>query len=353
MVVSWPARIKDYGGLRSQFTHVNDVAATLFKVTGIAFPDEVDGIEQHALDGAEFSHTFDDPTALSKHHTQYFETFGNRAIYHEGWIAAAAHSVRTWDWGAEGSEHDCAVDRWELYYVAQDFSEARDVAEQYPEKLKKLQDLFDMEARNNDVYPLGAIAASFYEQPTLTAGKDAFTYYPGVPRLRLRSLPMLSGKSYRITADVLIPEDGADGVILSYGDRTSGFVVYLEHSRYFYESILRNGTHQVIASEVSAPFGSVQLAFDFTHEAAGVRKGWLKMTAGLGTGRLLINGTIVGQGPLVDELMFARYGSMGIGRAFGSPISNAFRVPFEFTGQIEKVTVEVAGEERRWRDRDS
>jgi len=342
MVVSWPARITDHGGLRSQFAHVNDVAATLFEVTGIALPQEVDGVGQQPLDGADFSHTFDAPMASSKHHTQYFETFGNRAIYHEGWIASAAHSVRTWDWGAQGAEADCALDRWELYHVAKDFSQARDIAAQHPERLRELQDLFNTEARSNSVYPLGAMAASFYDQPAMTMAKRESVFYPGVSRLRLRSLPTLAGKSYRITADVVIPENGANGVVVSYGDRTSGFVIYLKHGRYFYESVLRNGTHQVIMSEVLAPSGRTRLVFDYCQKVAGVRKDWVEMSAGSGTGRLSINGNVVGQDSLVDELMFARYGSLGVGRAFSSPISNEFQIPFEFTGEIEKVTVEVA-----------
>src|SRR5262249_6540647 len=154
-----------------------DVAATLYDVIGIALPAEIDGVPQQPLDGVSFAQTFDDPGALSSHHTQYFELLGNRAMYDEGWIAAARHVAPEWN----VSRDDFSQDRWELYHVAEDFSEARDLAGKYPGKLKELQRLFDVEARKNDVYPLGAAGSP--GKPSLTEGKRELVYYPETQRI--------------------------------------------------------------------------------------------------------------------------------------------------------------------------
>ena len=154
LVISWPDHIKEKGGLRTQFTHVNDVASTLYEVAGIQFPSKVDGVKQEPLDGVSFAYSFDHPNAPSRHKVQYFTTTGNRAIYQDGWVAGARHLV-PWKTHRQAND-DFENDRWELYHVDKDFSQAHDLAEQYPQKLKALQTLFDAEARKNDVYPLDA-----------------------------------------------------------------------------------------------------------------------------------------------------------------------------------------------------
>ena len=156
LIISWPAHIKDKGGLRSQFTYVTDVAATIYDVTGIPFPSSVNGTPQQPLDGVSFAHTFNNVDAISHHYVQYFEVRGYRAIYKDGWVAAARHRT-PWDWWDKNEKNDnYQDDRWELYHVATDFSQAHDVAAQYPEKLKALRTLFHQEASRNNVYPLGA-----------------------------------------------------------------------------------------------------------------------------------------------------------------------------------------------------
>jgi arylsulfatase A-like enzyme len=342
LIVSWPARISDRGGLRDQFTHVNDIAPTLYEVTGINFPEHVDGIKQQPLDGIGFSHTFDDPKAPSKHLTQYFETFGNRAIYQDGWIAAAAHSVRGWEWGANDPNLEVEQDSWELYNVVKDFSEADDVAERYPGKLKELQELFDKEARENDVYPLGAVLAAFRDQPLSAPQKFEVIYYPDTPRLRVPLVPALSGRAfYRIAADAVITAEDSRGVIMSYGDRISGFVLYVKDRRLTYESVLRNGARQVIVSKTLIPVGPAQLQFEYTRRTEGTRGSWLEFSPATGSGRLFINGQECAEGAITDELLFGGLGTVGIGRYFGSPVSDALPRSFEFTGVLAKVTVQV------------
>lgn len=341
MLVSWPAKITDGGGLRTQFTHVNDVAATIFEATGVRCPDEVDGIEQQPLDGVEFYNTFSNPNAPAKHRIQYFEIFGNRAIYRDGWVAAAAHAVRGWEWGERNPNISFEGDRWELYHVAEDFSEAFDLAEQHPGQLKELQELFEVEARRNSVYPLGAVAASFYNQPSLGVSKQKVVLYSGIPRLQMRAVPILSGRSFRITAHASLGERPM-GVIMSYGGRTSGFVFYLRADGCLcYENVLRSGVREVIASEAVVPQGARQLAFEYRQERVGSRENWLSVTPGMGMGRLFIDGLVCGQAVITDELMFAGPGSIGVGRAFASPVSDTYQLPARFKGTLEKVIVEV------------
>lgn len=341
LIVSWPARIKNTGGIRGQFAHVNDVAATLYEVTGISLPPVVDGVAQQPLDGVSFAQTFDSADAPSGHHTQYFEMIGNRAIYHDGWLAAAPHWVLPWESPNPERFMDFAHDHWELYHVEQDFSEAHDIAAKYPQKLKELQTLFDAEARSNEVYPLGAVMASHTGEASLTDDKRVFSYTLGTPRIPRAAMPPLAGKSYRITVRAGVPETDARGVLVSYGGRESGFALYVRDQRLIYENNLRNGLHQVITSDASLPRGADVLAFEFTQENVTKGGNALAGDTSTGTGRLFINGQVAGQGTLTQALDFGYARSLGIGQAFGPPVSDAFQPPFKFTGTLDEVKVEL------------
>jgi len=333
LIISWPARISRGGSLRKQFTHVTDVAATIYELTGIHFPSTIDGVKQQPLDGVSFAQTLHHADAVSHHHTQYFEMVGNRAIYHDGWMAAARHRVAGFQ---SSTDADFPQDRWELYRVEKDFSQVHDLAAQFPGQLKKLQKLFDIEARKNDVYPLNGASGG---GPSLIGNKREFVYYAGMPRLQRRAMPPLAGTSYGVTAHAVIPDTGAQGVILSYGARGSGFAFYLKGDRLIYENN-REGAHETIASEIPVPRGEVVLAFKFTQVSTSKGIGLSKATSS-GTGRLFINGQVVGEANLTTTLG-ARYAeSMGVSEAFGSPVSNAFQPPFKFTGTLQKVTVSL------------
>lgn len=298
----------------------------------MAFPAAVDGVEQQQLDGVSFLPTFNDPNAPAAHRTQYFEMLGNRAIYHDGWVAAARHEAGV-DLMAE-KETDFALDRWELYHVAEDFSEARGLAQKYPDKLKELRALFDIEARKNDVYPLGAAFSP--GKPSPTSGKQKFIYYPDGPRIPDALIPDIGQSSYRITADVLIPESGAEGVMVSYGDRATGFVWYVKDGHLIYEN--RAGAqHQVLVSQAQLPRGRAVLAFAFERNESDQNK-MVGNTSG--TGRLYIDGQLTAQTSL-PMMWQARDRPLLLGRSANSPVSEAFVQPFEFTGVLEKVTVEL------------
>jgi len=330
VIVSWPERIKSHG-MRSQFTHVNDVAATIYDVTGIRFPSMVNGVKQQPLDGASFAKTFNDVDAASLHQVQYFEVLGNRAIYRDGWVAAARHTA-PWVWDERNDNY--RNDRWELYHVADDFSEAHDLATQYPNKLKELQQLFDKQAHANDVYPLSG--ANFDGQPSLVDDRHVFTYYPDMPRLPLQAVPPLVGRSYCITADAVMPEKDARGIIVSYGSRLGGFVFYVKNNHLVFENHPSAHAKDVVISDIPLPRGKVLFLYEFIKD--DVKQQDFTVSGDVGTVRLSINGRVVGE---KNMTLSVGGGSFGVGQAFSSPVSDSYKLPFKFTGTLKEVRVKL------------
>lgn len=315
LVVSWPAKIKDKGGLRGQFHHVNDVAQT-------------------PLEGKSLAYSFDHPEAPSPHTTQYFEMLGNRAIYKEGWVAGARHSL---PWELRKRSEDFSRDRWELYHVAEDFSEAHDLAAQYPDKLKELQAEFDKEARRNNVYPLSAGLLDNLgggDGPSPSQGRTSFSYREGAVRIPDATAPQVVGRAHRIAATVEIPPGGAEGVLVAHGGRFGGYALYAKNGRLVYETNSLGRNRHTLPSTLPLPTGRAELAFEFTPDGNGAKAG---------TGRLLINGQPAG------EAHFANLGTpkagfsdtFDVGEERGSTVSLAYAGPFKFTGKLEQVTVDL------------
>lgn len=335
MIISWPEKIHRVGELRTQFTHVTDIAATIYDALGISFPAIVDGVPQKPLDGQSFVDTFDNPSASSRHTTQIFEQVGNRAIYRDGWVAAARHWL-PWQWPYKNSGFE--NDRWELYHIDVDFSEAHDLASKEPGKLRDLQSIFDTQARANQVYPLGAGGwdSSSKNQPSPAAGRTRFVFYPGLPRTP--SGPVLPdfSRSHRIVAQVNITSPNGQGVIISEGSRHGGFVLYLKDNFLIYEN--QHGTkHDIIRSPHPLAAGAYVLGYQF--DRLGDRHdGSDEKQTDSGTGRLFVNGETVAES---EQHGIRVWGSFGIGRAFGSPVTDAFSLPFQFDGELESVTVEL------------
>lgn len=229
LAMSWPARIRDGGGLRSQFHHVVDVVPTLLEAAGIEQPRRVHGIEQMPLHGTSMAYSFDDAGAPERHTTQYFEILGNRAIYHDGWIASCFHGRLPWV-RLRGYEFDGPQERWELYCVSDDFSQSADLAANHPEKLAELRALFDREARRNGVYPL-IDAASMRPEilvPAALAAPRRMTYTAAHTRVPEPSVVNLKNCSFLITARIAVPEGGASGVIACQGGNMAGWSLYLD-----------------------------------------------------------------------------------------------------------------------------
>lgn len=234
LVVSWPASIADAGGLRSQFHHVNDLAPTILEAAGIPWPSHVNGIEQMGVDGTPMGYSFEAPSAPSTHGTQYFEILGNRAIYHDGWMASCFHGRVPWIRMA-AFEFDGPDELWELYDISNDYSQSRDLAQEFPEKLTELRALFDEEAGRNGVYPLrdaGSPRGGALSTPRSLGDRRKMTYTTAHVRMPERSVVDLKNASFEISSDITIGEYGAEGVIACQGGNMSGWSLYLDtHGR--------------------------------------------------------------------------------------------------------------------------
>src|SRR5215831_17460087 len=343
LVVAWPDRIKDAGGIRTQFHHVIDISPTILEAAHLSQPTEVNGVKQKPIEGVSMVYSFDDPKAVGSRHVQYFEMFANRALYKDGWIAAARHGRLPWlTTGSAGHFDD---DKWELYNLAEDFSEANDVAAKFPDKLKELQDAFWVEAKKHDVLPLDD---RFTERgdpslrPSLIAGRTDFTYYPGAVRIPEPSAADTKNVSHTITATIDVPKQGADGVLVAEGGAGGGFVLYVKDGRPVYEyNFVAHERYKVAASERLAP-GPAVIRVDFTSDG-GVAKG--------GTVALYVNDKKVGEGR-VDKTVPARFGNetFDVGMDEGSPVSEAYRSPFAYSGTIKTVTVHLSPASRTARD---
>jgi arylsulfatase A-like enzyme len=231
MAVSWPGHIKDLGGLRSQFHHVIDIVPTILEVSGIKAPEEVDGIRQKPMEGVSMAYTFDkaNADAPSTRHTQYFELAGNRAIYHDGWIASTTPPAPPWVMGTAKMPEVVNGYHWELYNIAEDYSQNDDLAAQNPAKLDELKTLFLGEAAKYNVFPLDntAFTRLVTPRPSTTAGQTVFTYTGEVSGIPPGNAPSILDRDYTITADLTIPRGGAEGMIVTMGGRFGGYGLYL------------------------------------------------------------------------------------------------------------------------------
>jgi len=333
LVVSWPARIGDAGGIRAQFTHVNGIAATIYDATGVAFPESVDGVEQEPLDGPSFAATFESASAPSRHRVQYFEMIGNRGIYKDGWFASAFHWVPWFPLPGEDFEQE----EWALYDLGSDYSQARNLADEHPRKLEEMKALFDAEARKNDVYPLGnafSVNQAVGERlPTaIRRERRSFVYYPGFPRVPVPVAPNLQ-RSHRVTATVTRDVDADEGILFSDGGHGGGCTLYVKDGHLVYENNFFNIARDVIRSPKPLPRGRTELAYEFQRTDPGRNGG--------GVGRLYVDGRLVAEGKLARVGIPARIDSFSIGRAAGSPVGSAYEVPFAFTGVLHQVRIDL------------
>jgi arylsulfatase A-like enzyme len=346
MVVSWPARIKDKGGLRSQFSHVIDVSPTILEVAGITPPERVDGIPQMPIHGTSFAYTFDDATAKERHTQQYFEILGNRAMYKDGWIACARLDRIPWRLDpatlarfAPGSGWDPDKDRWELYNIEEDFSQSKDLAAEHPEKLRELKELFWSEAEKYHVTPLLGGMAPFFGLGPAVEARTRFTYYPGTGNIGAGMIPPVYNRSFSITADLDIPQGGAEGVIVAESDVMGGFALYVQERRLRYTYSFLGIKVDTLTAAEDLPTGRVQVRYEFTADKPG------KPATG-GRGRLFVNDRQVGEDRLERTVpqRFTTYAGMDIGKDNGEPVSPSYRArsPFAFTGTIGKVVFDLS-----------
>ena len=269
VAVQWPKRISDRGGLRSQFHHVTDIFPTLLEAAGVDAPRAVNGIEQMDIDGVSMLSSFESATAAETHVTQYFEMFGNRAIYHDGWIASCYHGRVPWK-RFDSVPFDGPQEKWELYDIRSDFSQGNDLSSVRPEKLAELQALFDTEAVRNNVYPLKEPGSTFgpkYAAPTSLGSLTKMTYTVEHYRMPERSVINLKNCSFRIAAEVTIHPAGCHGVIACQGGNMAGWSLYVDtDGRPVYHYNWLGHEHYVAASPTPLSPGPHSIVVDFAYD---------------------------------------------------------------------------------------
>ena len=334
MVISWPARIKDKGGIRTQFSSVIDIYPTILEAVGVQSPSVLDGVPQKPIEGFSLFYTFDDAKAKSVHRTQYFEMLGNRGIYNDGWVAATTPPSPPWI--MTGKMPLIEDYKWELYDVDKDFSESNDLAAKEPKKLRELQDLFWAEAAKYNVLPLDNSRVERFDvsiRPSLTRGRTEFTYYPSMTRIPEGTAPDFKNKSYRITADVEIPAGGAEGVLMTQGGRFNGLgLCILKDKPVFYYNLVGVDRTSIAGKDPLAP-GKHTIQLDFKYDGGGIGKG------GLAT--LSVDGKKVAEQKLTRTIPFrvSVDETLDVGEDTGTPVSEDYHVPFKFTGTLNKVVV--------------
>lgn len=343
LVISWPKRIKQTGQVRSQFCHIIDIAPTILEAAGIKEPTILNGVKQTPIEGTSLVYTFDDASVPTRHKTQYFEMLGNRAIYHDGWMATTTPLRLPWAPPAPGTPSVNPDDfQWELYHVAKDFSQANNLVAANLAKLKELQAVFEQEAKKYHVYPLDASFAERADvnlRPSLTRGRKTFAYYPGTIRVPEGAAPEMRNKDFSVIADVEIPEGGADGVLVTQGGRFGGWGLLLKDGKPEFDYAFSNQKQHKyrVAADEKLAVGNHTLKFDFKYDGPGYGKG--------GTGTLSVDGKQVAQGQIerTVPVRFSLDETFDIGMDTGTPVVEDYvnKMPFKFTGTLRKVVIEL------------
>lgn len=338
MVIHWPDRIKAKGEVRSQFHHVIDIAPTILEAAGLPEPTSVNGTKQRPMDGVSMLYTIDDAKAKDRRTTQYFEMFGNRAIYHDGWIAATRHSI---PWLMAASYPTFDKDRWELYHVTEDFSQTNDLAAKNPQKLKELQDLFTQEAIRNHVYPLDDRRAERFNaaiagRPDLMGARKSLTLYEGMTGIAENAFINIKGRPHTITAEIEVPQAGADGVIIAQAGRFGGWSLYMKGGRVHEVHNYGGLEHFTVSSEKPLTPGKHTIRYAFTPDGPKPGSG--------GTSQLRIDDEQPTEAKVGRTMPFAYSGDEGVdvGTDNETPVTEEYSEGRnQFSGKIHKVTVEL------------
>lgn len=337
MVIHWPRTIKAKGELRSQWHHVIDVSPTILESAGLPEPKSVNGTPQTPIEGVSMVYTFADAKAKDRHRTQYFEIFGNRGIYHDGWLA---HTVHRAPWEA-APRKPFLGDKWELYNVAVDFSSANDLAAKNPEKLKELQELFLKEAAKNNVLPLDdrsleRVNAALAGRPDLMAGRTSLTVFEGMVGMSENVFINTKNRSHTITAELQIPEGGGNGVIIAQAGRFGGWSLYLKEGKPIYTYNFLGLAADKVAAPKAMPAGKATIRYEFVYAGGGLGKG--------GTGTLFVNGEKVAEGKIdrTQAGIFSADEGVDVGQDGETPVTDDYlEKDNKFSGRIHKVTIEL------------
>jgi len=348
VAMSWPGHIKDTGGIRRQFHHVIDIVPTILEAAGIAQPETINGIKQSPVEGVSMMYTWDKANAdvPTRHTTQYFEMLGNRAIYHDGWVAATTPATKPWELSTAAPPDVITGYKWELYNVQEDPTQFDDLAAGMPDKLKQMQDLFYAEAKKYNVLPIDNSTLSRWNtpRPSLTVGRTEFTYSGELIGTPASAAPSILNKSYAITAEVEIPAGGAEGMIVTQGGRFGGYGLFLSKGEFgvgrgkvvFLYNFL--DLKRTIWEGPELEAGKHTIAFDFKSDGPGLAKG--------GTGILSVDGREVARKSMehTTPVTFPEDESFDIGqdtRTGVALVEYRYDAPFRFTGKINKLTVRL------------
>ena len=339
MVIHWPNGIKEEGGLRTQFGHVIDIAPTILEAATLPEPKVVNGTPQIPIEGTSLLYTFDDAGARDRHTTQYFEIFGNRVIYHEGWLARTIHRA-PWE---TNNLPPLTSDTWDLYNVHEDFSLANNLAEQNSQRLKELRALFLKESEKYHVLPIDdrviertnpAIAG----RPDLMKGRTSLTLYDGMNGMLENTFLNVKNRSKTITAELEIPEDGANGVILTQGGRFGGWSLYMKDGKPAYTYNFLGLSRDTVAADQTIAEGKATVVLNFEYGGGGLGKG--------GMARLSVNGQQVAEGRIerTQPMLFSADETADVGLDNQTPVAEGIgigRDETRFTGTINKIILQV------------
>lgn len=337
-IVHWPAGIEERGGLRSQFTHVIDLAPTILEAAGLPEPAVVNGVLQSPIEGTSMLYTFDAPDEPERHDLQYFEMFGNRGIYHQGWSAVTKHRT---PWELVGPTlPPFDEDVWELYDGTRDFSQANDLAAEHPELLARLQRLWLIEATKYNVLPIDdrgieRATPEIAGRPTLVHGTSQ-RFYPGMGRLSENSVVSIKNKSWSVTAEIEVPEGGASGVLIAQGGRFGGWALHLVDGALRFTYNVLGIRHFTTTSEAVVPAGAHQVRMELAYDGGGLGKG--------GDVTLCCDGTVVGTGRVeaTQAMIFSADETTDIGHESGTTVSPDYTAATSrFSGRIHWVQIDL------------
>ncbi|MFN2233281.1 MAG: arylsulfatase, partial [Anaerolineales bacterium] len=342
--------------IRTQYAHAIDLVPTILEAVGIQAPEVVRGVPQSPVQGLSFAHSFDDGVAESKHHTQHFEMFGHRSIYHEGWKAVCPFPGPSFAEAAEKGRYfgmpltaellnDLDANGWELYHIAEDPAETKNLAAEMPDKLQEMAQRWYAEAGKYGVLPLASaeLARMNAQRPTISRPRKHFKYYPDAAPVAFAAAPRLYNRPHSITADVVIPDGGAEGILLTQGCRNSGYALFIKEGRLHYiQNYVGLKNFEVVSNE-PVPTGDVSLRFEF--EPTGdpqFREG----KGSPGRFQLYFNDQLVSnlEVPYTVPMTFGVLGVSCGYAAFDSVDPQVYEAPFRFTGEIKQVVVDVSGE---------
>jgi arylsulfatase A-like enzyme len=341
MVVRWPRGIAAKGEVRSQWHHVIDVAPTILEAAHLPEPKSVNGTPQTPIEGVSLLYTFADAKAADRHMTQYFEMFGNRAVYHDGWLAGTVHRA-PWEYVPRTT---LEKDKWELYDTRSDFSLMSDLASKNPGKLKELQELFLKEAVEYSVLPIDdrtaeRLNAGLVGRPDLMAGRTSLTVFQGMTGISENVFINVKNRSHTITAEVDVPKAKANGAILAQGGRFGGWSLYVKDGKPAYTYNYVGLQRFTIAAKQALPKGKATVRFEFDYDGGGVGKG--------AVGTLFVNGARVATGRIEHTqcCVFSLEDGADVGADEGTPVVDTYKSPAKFTGRIDKVTIELKAGKR-------